>query len=761
MHLIHAKHPARLARWSLRAGSGFLVGVVCCVQIGWAEEPTASAGGSAAIKFELDVQPILTAAGCNAGACHGKARGQNGFQLSLLGFDPDFDYAAIVMHDRGRRVFPSAPEESLLLRKASASIPHGGGVRLPKGGDDYRVIQQWIALGFARSTADDPVLQRIELSPSERFLQTGERQKLTVVAHYSDGSTRDVTARTAFQSSESAIASVDRGGLVTAGTIPGEAAIMARYMGQINAWNVVIPLAGDVDGELYRALPRYNFIDGLVWDKLQALGVTPSESASDATFLRRVYLDLIGRLPSPQEARDFSRASAASAPSSESGTGLAAHRVKLIDDLLARPEYADHWANKWADLLRPNPYRVGIKATLNFDAWIREAFRKNLPHDQFVRQLLTAQGSTWRNGAVTMFRDRRTPEELTTMVSQLFLGVRLECARCHHHPFEVWGQDDFFSLAAYFGQIGFKGESLSPPISGGEEMLFSTSSGQVTHPLTGKVLAPRPLVGTAPEIAPQGDPRLALAEWVTADDNPFFAQAAANRIWAEVMGRGLVEPVDDLRATNPPSNGPLLAALAREFQQSGYDSKALLRTIVSSYVYGLSSLPNARNSGDTRNYSRHYRQRLRAEVLMGALCDVTGVEDRFRGMPPGTRANALWTFRTESSLLDAFGRPDANQDPPCERTTDTSLVQALHLMNAPALNEKIASDQGTIAKLVASDAVPQAIVEELYLATYARLPTADELNTVLPWFADPRGTRRAAEDLLWALINTPEFLFED
>lgn len=698
--------------------------------------------------LELDIIPIFSRAGCNAGACHGKARGQNGFQLSLLGFDADFDSDALKAEARGRRLFLAAPESSLLLRKAAALEPHGGGKRLDPDGDDYATFARWVAAGLPRSAADDPVLKNVTVTPTERKMRPEEQQQLIVTAHYSDGSTRDVTRLAQYQSNEGAVVEVDEQGLVKAGPIPGEAAIMARYMGEIAIADIMIPLEGDVPPEFYAQLPRNNFIDQHVWNKLQRLGITPSPPAEDAKFLRRAYLDIIGCVPTPEEIRSFLNDSSPD------------KRVTVVDRLLARPEYANHWANKWADLLRPNPYRVGIKAVMNYDAWIRDAFIKNKPYDEFVRDLLTAKGGTFRNGAVTMFRDRRSPDELTTIVSQLFMGVRLECAKCHHHPFEIWGQDDFYSFAAYFAKVGHKGTGLSPPISGSEELIFAKESGAVKHPLTGAVMPPRPLFGEAPEIDPDGDPREALASWITSDENHFFAEVMANRIWADMMGRGIVEPVDDLRGTNPPTNAALLAALAEDFREHDYDIKHLIRSIATSHVYGLSSLPGERNVADTRNYSRYYRKRLRAEVLLDAVCDITDVPETFSAMPTGSRANQIWSHRVGSLFLDAFGRPDPNQDPPCERTPDTTVVQTLHLMNAPRLHEKVTSDNGRVAKLAASEKSPQEVVTDLYLLIYGRNPNEEELQFGGNLISE-NDRRKAVEDLAWALLNTPEFLFKD
>ncbi len=702
------------------------------------------------VSFELDVQPILTARGCNAGACHGKQNGQNGFQLSLLGFDPDFDFAALTANARGRRVFPAAPERSLLLQKPTGQIAHGGGKRLELDDEDYVTLLRWIEQGMPRRVENEPTLTQVAVEPKDLLLKPNETAQLRVTAHYSDGSTRDVTARTSFQSNEAAIAAVDANGVVQAGPIQGETAVMSRYMNLIDVTDVAIPLPGEVAGEYYDNLPRNNFIDELVWQKLQRLGITASAPVDDAKYMRRVYIDIIGRLPSADEARAFL--------SNESPT----RRKELVDSLLTRPEYADHWANKWADLLRPNPYRVGIKATLNYDAWIRDQFRHNRPYDQFVHDLVTARGSNWQNGAVTLFRDRRSPDEITTLVSQLFLGVRLECAKCHHHPFEKWGQDDFYSFAAYFARIGRKGRGVSPPISGDEEIIFTAKKGSVTHPLTGEELSPRPLFGNANTVADDCDPREALADWITSDENPFFAQVQVNRVWADLMGRGLVEPVDDLRSTNPPTNAALLDALAAEFRKQNYDLKQLIRTITASHVYALSSIPTERNIADTRNYSRHYRQRLRAEVLLGAIDDITGVASDFSAMPPGSRPAAIWTNRVDSIFLDTFGRPNENQDPPCERLPESTVTQTLHLMNAPALHRKVTADAGRAAELAASGKTSDEIVEQLYLMAYGRFPDDEEREIGRRQFQQEDMTRRrATEDIMWALMNTPEFIFKD
>ena len=702
------------------------------------------------VSFELEIQPILTANGCNAGACHGKQRGQNGFQLSLLGFDPEFDFAAVTKEGRGRRVFPAAPAHSLLLQKTIGQLPHGGGVLFKTDGEDYQTLLRWIAQGLPRKIENEPSLDRITVEPQQLLMKPLEEQQLRVTAYYSDGTSADVTRRTSFQSNETAIASVSDTGAIKAGKIQGETAVMCRYMSEITVSNMAIPLLGEVPKSTYTELPRINVIDELVWKKLEALRITPSAPVDDSKYLRRVYIDIIGRTPTAEEARSFLENKSDN------------RRAELVDELLNHPGYADHWANKWADLLRPNPYRVGIKATMNYDNWIRDQFRENRPYDAWVRDLLTASGSTWENGATTLFRDRRSPDEVTTLVSQLFLGIRLECAKCHHHPFEKWGQDDFYSFAAYFAQVGRKGPGISSPISGGEEMIFTSKKGSVSHPLTGEVMTAKPLFGEAKPIAEFNDPREAIAEWITSDENPFFAEVQVNRIWVDLMGRGIVVPVDDLRSTNPATNQPLLTALADHLRTHKYNLKEVIRLITSSHVYTLGSLPSDRNVADTRNFSRNYRQRLRAEVMQSSIDDITGVPTNYSAMAPTARANQIWTHRVDSLFLDTFGRPNENEDPPCERIEESTVTQALHLMNAPSIYKKVTSSSGTAAELAGSEMTADQVVEELYLSIYSRFPDIQEQQIGRLLFNQDKITRQqATEDLMWALLNTSEFILRD
>ena len=427
---------------------------------------------------------------------------------------------------------------------------------------------------------------------------------------------------------------------------------------------------------------------------------------------------------------------------------------------MERPEYADFWANKWADLLRPNPYRVGIKAVWTLDSWLRKAFRENRPYDQFAKELVTAKGSTWKNGATVIFRDRPSTVEIASSISQLFLGVRLECAKCHHHPFEVWSQDDYYGFAAFFARVGHHG-GLSPPISGGEELIYNKQSGTLSHGRTNEAMQPKALLGEPLSIDEETDPRDRLVSWMTDPSNPYFAQVMANRVWAEMMGRGIVEPIDDIRATNPATNQPLLDYLAQSFRDNKYDIKQLIRTIATSHVFGLSSTPGDRNLSDVNNFSRYYRQRLRAEVLLDAVNDVLDTTDEFDAVPKGSRATQVWTHRTSSMFLDTFGRPDPNQDPPCERTTDSTTPQILHLMNSPELNKKLSLDSARPARLADRELPKQEIVDSIYLRVYCRMPTETERTNAAAAISDGDKRRTSIEDLCWALLNTPEFMFVD
>lgn len=700
--------------------------------------------------FLRDVLPVLSRAGCMAGACHAKPDGQNGFRLTVFSFDPEADYHEIVREARGRRVFPSAPEESLLLLKATNTVPHEGGERFTYDSDAARTIREWIAGGMTFREENEPTLERLTITPAEHVFKPGEELRLRVEAHYSDGSSRDVTTLAEYDCNDKEVAKVSEDGEVSAGRVKGQAVIITRFMGLVADARVTIPPDHLLPESLYAALPVNNFIDELSWKHFQRLGLYPSEPCDDSEFLRRSTLDVIGKPPTPEEAREF-----LDDPSPDK-------RAKWIERLLEHPRFADHWANKWADLLRPNPDRVGIKSVYILDQWLRESFRENKPYDQFVREIVEAEGNTHRYGPAVIYRDRREPAELTTMFSQLFLGVRLDCAKCHHHPNEKWGQDDFYRMAAFFGPVKQRGAGISPPISAGNETFFFAPGGKVKHPVTGEVMSPKPPDGPPIEETPDTDPRRALADWMASPDNPFFARAAANRLWAEFFGKGIVDPVDDFRISNPPSNPELLDALGQELVRLKFDMKGLMRVILNSRLYQLSSTPNEHNLTDTRHFSRALRRRLPAEVMADAVAEITGVPDQFPAMPSGSRAMEAWTYKIDSPVMDAFGRPNASSDCPCERDARPSIAQALHLMNSRRLHAKLSSEapEARAHRLASSELSPEEIVTELYLACYSRRPKEDELRVATAVFEAEGATRHTATaDVLWALLNSAEFVF--
>lgn len=652
------------------------------------------------------------------------------------------------MQGHGRRVTPSAPELSLFLMKPTQEFPHEGGKRLEKGSASYETLKRWIAQGMVYQLPDEPSLVGIELAEPQRSAARGEIGQLRVAAKFSDGSRREVTTLADYKSSEAAFVEVDEAGRFSVKDKAGEGIIVVRYMGEVAVAKLSVAPERQLPAETYAGLPHANLIDEHAIARWAQLGLLPSELSSDSEFIRRASLDLTGKLPSPTRVREFL------------ANGTADKRAQLVEELLAQPEWADRWALVWADLLRPNPDRVGVKSVYVLDQWLRESFRTNKPYDQFVREILTVTGSTHRDGPAVIFRDRREPADLTTAISQVFMGVRLECAKCHHHPNERWSQGDFYQLAAFFKDVRRKGTGVSPPISGSPEFVYFQPGGSVKHPVSGEVMEPKPPGGVVPEPVASGDPRVALADWLLAPDNPFFARAAVNRVWGAMLGTGIVNPVDDMRTSNPPSNPALLEALARDFVANGYDLKQLMRRIAGSRVYQLSSTPNESNVGDTEHFSRAYRRRLPAEVMTDAVADVTGVPNQFEGMPPGARALQAWNFKLDSDTLDAFGRPDSSEDCPCERNLGTSVVQALHLMNSDGLQAKLSNKAGRVAGLASSELTEVQIIDELYLSCYSRLPSEEERAIAAQQFTIPGATRQTAcEDILWALINSAEFVF--
>jgi hypothetical protein len=692
------------------------------------------------ILFEQQVVPILTKAGCNSGGCHGKAEGQNGFKLSVFGSNPAADFDALVKEGRGRRFFPSAPERSLLLQKATAEVPHGGGLRIEPEGLGHRRLRRWLVEGAQFTPGDAPPIAAIEVEPAEQVLLAGETQQLRVTAVDADGTRRCVTMEAGYESNAGTIADVDRRGLVQAADLAGEAAILVRFQGHVAVSRITIPRPG-----VQFARPaETNFIDKLVWDKLQRLGIVPSGQADDATFVRRVFLDVLGVLPTADEARAFL---ADASPDK---------RARLIDRVLMREEYAEFWAMRWSDLLRVDRDRVTPPVAVATSRWLRRQFADNRPYDQFVRDIVTVQGSTAAEGPAGFYRVLDTPELLARSMSQLFLGVRIECAQCHHHPAEKWGQDDYIALAGFFTGIVRKN------LPTGRMAIVSRGGADLANPRTGQVVPARALGAPPADFSNTSDRRLKLADWMTAPDNPFLATAISNRLWAHYFGRGLVEPIDDLRATNPATNEPLLAALAAHMREVKFDLKDFTRTLLNSRVYQLSSLSNESNTGDAQNFSRAAQKALSAEVLLDALCQATGVREKFNGWPEGYRAVQIWDNRMPSYFFRIFGRPVRASVCECERSNEPSITQALHLMNSPEISAKLHDRGGRVRRLAESMLTPSEAVDELCLTALARFPTDGERAVLLEGFAASGADRRAAlEDVLWTLVNSKEFLYNN
>lgn len=697
-------------------------------------------GDAPPVSFHRDVIPMLTKATCNSGGCHGKAEGQNGFKLSVFGFDPRTDHQAIVMEGRGRRISPASPERSLLFLKASARTPHGGGRKIEPGSHHDRLLLRWIAEGAAFDSEADSSSQivALEIEPTEQVLLADQTQQLRVTAVDAAGNRRCVTTASQYESNEPAIADVDPQGLIHAGNVPGEAAILIRYLEHVAVCRVMLP---QPDAEFPRP-PENNFIDRLVWDKLQQLGIQPSGQADDAEFLRRVYLDTIGTLPTPEEARDFL---ADTAPDK---------RARLIDRLFERDEYADYWTMRWLNILRADQLKISPAGTVAMQRWLRRHFSENRPYDRFARELLTVQGSTLAEGPGSFYKILDKPDEVARSISQLLLGVRIECAQCHHHPSERWGQADYAGLAGFFTGVSLK------KLPGGEQAVVSRGGNDVPHPHTEVPVAAQALGAEPADFSGVTDRRRVLADWMTAPENPYFARAIANRLWAHYFGRGLIEPIDDIRDTNPATNQPLIDALAEHLRDVDYDLRAFTRTLLNSHAYQLSVETNASNQNDQQNFSHAAFKTLPAEVLLDAISQSTGVPEKFNGWPLGYRAIQVWDNRMPSYFFTIFGRPVRATVCECERSDEPSIAQALHLLNAPEIAEKVRHRRGRVRGLADSDLSSIEIIDELYLGTLSRYPTREERALMLQAFASPGSDRRAAsEDVLWALLNSKEFVF--
>jgi Protein of unknown function (DUF1553)/Protein of unknown function (DUF1549) len=723
------------------------------VQVTRASEP-------APIHFANQIVPIFTKNGCNGGGCHGKAAGQNGFRLSLLGFEPDEDYEHLVREARGRRLFPADPARSLLITKGTAQLPHGGGKRLEPGSDDHDRLVRWIAQGMPVGRADAPTVSRVEVFPASRMLALNGEQQLVVSAHYSDGSVEDVTRSALFEPNDKDMAAADAFGRIRVFNQPGEFAVMVRYQGRVATFRATIPLGAPV-GEL--PLAR-NFVDEQVFRQLKKVGMPPSAISDDPTFLRRVTLDIAGRLPTAEEVEAFSSAKDA------------ARRDAVIDRLLASTDYADYFANKWSALLRNRRSEAKqARGTYAFHGWIRDSLAANKPFDRFVRDILTASGDVSENPPVAWYRQVRTMQTQLEDVSQLFLGQRMQCAQCHHHPYEKWSQADYWSFGAAFSQVGFK--TGSQP--GEDIIVHRRGEAQATNKKNGQSVKPAALAEPAFKLSPDDDPRQFLADWMTSPRNPWFAKALVNRYWKHFFGRGLVDPEDDMRDTNPPTNPELLEALAAHFTASGFDLKDLVRTIAQSTTYQLAAEPNAYNARDRHHFSRFYPRRLPAEVLYDSVNAITGSRSQFDGLPAGTRAVCLPdnSFNAGSYFLTVFGRPESSSACECERSMDASLSQSLHLLNSKDIQAQLGTDTSRAARLAADARPDEAKLSDLYRLAFGRVPTAAEGKIFGDYLARKsaavkegkdaaetdaaraKARREAWEDTVWALLNSKEFLF--
>jgi hypothetical protein len=701
------------------------------------------------VSFRHSLIAALNVGGCNQGACHGTPSGKGGFKLSLRGFDPAADYIQLTRDVLGRRSDRQAPEASLIYQKALGRVAHEGSQRFGADTVAARTMLTWLSEGLQDDPPTLPAVKKIEITPGSRVLLEPSRwQQVAVTAHFADGSSRDVTRLTVFSSSDSAVAEVNENGLVEFKQT-GEVAILCRYLDEMQA--VRFTYLETKKGFVWSNPPETNYVDKHVFAKLKMLSIQPSDLCSDGDFVRRAYLDLCGVLPTPDEVRAFLNDKSPD------------RRAKLIDQLLERPEYADFWTLKWSDVLRSSRKTLQLKGTHVYQAWLRGHIQKNTGFDEMVRELLTASGSTFANPAANFYRVSIEPTNLAETTAQLFFGVRMQCAKCHNHPFERWTQDDYYHMAAWFAQVKQKPDVLQPGDSkskqGGATVIFSSRSGEITQPRTGKVMAPKIMGMAAPAIPPGKDRREVLADQVIAAENPFFAKSTVNRIWFHLLGKGIVDPVDDFRDSNPSANDELLEALAKDFVAKKYDVKHIIRTIMNSRTYQLSAQSNEFNKDDNKYFSHAVTKLLTAEQLLDALCSATEVPEKYPGLPLGTRATQLPDGENNHPFLKTFGQPARELACECEREGDSNLAQALQLINGPTVNDKIRNPNNRIGRLMLKKLSDQEMLTELYLATLSRPPSDEDVKFALEHVAKATDKRKAWEDVQWALLNAKEFLF--
>ena len=718
----------------------------------------ARAGDKPPLRFVTDIAPLFSKYGCNGGLCHGKATGQNGFMLSLLGFEPDFDYQTAVRGTFARRLSAGNAERSLLMLKATGTMAHGGGPLVKVGSDDHTMFVRWIDGGLSGPHDDDPVIKRVELFPEQRVLEAGSKQQLLVTAYFSNGEVRDVTRQTVFLTNDEKRATVTKNGLVETTALSGLFSVMVRYGSEITVFHGTVPFVDEKNPvpELTSTSPEPSrtVVDAPLFAQWKRLGVGPSNEVSDHRFIRRATLDICGTLPTVDEVNEYV---ADTRPNK---------RTLLIDRLIERPEYASYFGLKWADILqnRGKGYSTSKqrRGTSLFSGWIRDSIASNKPYDQFLSEIITATGSQTTSPPTLWYRTVRTTQDYVESISQAFLGVRVQCAQCHHHPFERWSQADYYGLAAVFARVGRKRGFADAEVPT-DETIYVKNAGEIRHPRTGKVMKPTPLGGDAFQLTRFEDPRRSLAKWLSAPNNPFVARTMVNRMWGHFLGRGIIDPIDDARSTNPPSNPELLDSLAREFVSSGFDLKHLIRTICNSYAYRLSSDPSAANRDDSQSFARFYPRRLSAEVLLDAISQVTDVPTEFPGgpgkFPKGTRAIDLPDENVPTNFLDVFGRPSRTSACECERTSHASLQQALELVNSTEIHRKLTAEANYPQQL--ADAKPPAVeaARDIFLRLLSRPPRDEELKAAIEFIETESNPMAGYRSLIWTLLATNEFMF--
>ena len=712
-------------------------------------------------EFSRHVLPVLSKAGCNSGACHGALAGKGGFKLSLRGYNPVADHFAITRQARGRRIELADPGRSLLLAKPSAALPHKGGLRLSPGSADYSLLAEWITSGAPSPSSEDAQLVRLEVFPQNAALEVGDNQPLLVRAIYSDGREEDVTRWAQFSSTREAVARVDDAGNVAI-VGNGQGAVVAWFSSQIVMFRTLVPFENTLEEDTFERAPRRNFIDDLVLAQLERLNLAPSPRADDAQFLRRAFLDAIGTLPSPEETQRFLT------------DARPDKRDRAIEELLARSEFVDYWSHKWSDVLLVNGRRLRPRAVKAYYGFIRQHVADNTSWDHVVREIVTATGETEANGATNFYSLHQSPEEMTENVCQAFMSLSIGCAKCHNHPLEKWTNDQYYAMASHFSRVRAKGWGGDSRSGDGIRTLFLAESGELVQPTRGVPQPPTPLDGDPLDFAAEGDRRAHLADWLTSPENPYFSRALANRVWANFFGLGLVNPIDDLRASNPATNEPLLDALAGYLAQRGFDLKVLMRLILQSETYQRSSLPLPENKDDQFFFSRYFPRRLSAEVLLDAIAQVTEVPTEFSQIgydgadfqateeyPLGTRAIQLADSAVVSNFLKTFGRNDRDITCECERSNTPSIVQVLHINNGVTINDRLSSERSCIAKAIDADTPAIDLVQDAFMRSLSRKPTAQEETQLVRLLAEATDSdrRQLVEDLYWSILSSREFLF--